>query len=246
FHRPSCRAKQWQNYDRFKNSCDPVQEHYDGVRHCHSSSLSTWLDKRCMLSLDIACGYGESTRTLKRFSETVVGVDSSAEMIRIANEQGLGEHFQFVCSAFEEYDPGDLRFDHISATWYLNHIHDELSLVNIFKKIDSMLAPGGSVSFVVPSDSFTSRPIQQLARELMNWQQAWTEERSNWTKGVFSYGEEWIPTTIWQPLHLMRLLDRWFDMRTWDVKGTIVREHRMNFLDTEPPFEILFGTQRLT
>jgi len=202
------------------------------------------MDSRSGLSLDIACGFGESTRLISRFSESVIGIDSSTEMIRVANEQKLGEKFCFICSRFEDFESEQQQFDLISATWFLNHIHDESELEIVFSKISHLLRPGGHVSFVVPSAAFCSRGTQLLARDQFDWHQGWTEEQTRFTKGVFSYGESWIPTTIWQPLYLMRLLSRWFDIRCWDVKSTIVSECRLDFWETEPPFEVIHGTKR--
>ena len=51
-------------------------------------------------------------------------------------------------------------------------------------------------------------------------------------------------TAPWEPLWMMRLMDRWFDVEAFDVKGLLVRERRLMRWRTEPPFEVLTGRLR--
>ncbi len=234
----------WERYDQYKTLNDRVGEYYDTVHQCLGSALESALPADCQRGLDIACGHGESTRLLSRYTNTVVGVDSSEDLIRIANEQMLGKKFEFECATFENYDPGDQQFDVVTAAWYLNHVHSEIELERVIAKIKSLLKPEGTIALVVPGEAFTSGRTQEIGRESFGWKQAWYEEKMEFTRGVFAYGDEWIPTTVWQPIFLMRLLNEHFDVRSWDVKGTMVREQRLSDFDVEPPFEIIYGTLR--
>ncbi|GAA4458230.1 class I SAM-dependent methyltransferase [Novipirellula rosea] len=234
----------WTNYDQYKSAVTCVREYYDAVHRCHELALQQLVPQKCELALDIACGHGESTQILKPFANSIVGVDSSEDLIDIANSQNEDPAVRYVCSTFADFDAADESIDLISAAWYWNHVHTAEDLEAAAVKIASLLRPGGSVAFVIPGDSFTSRRIQSIAREDFQWRQAWTHEEREWTEGLFSYDDTWIQTKIWQPFFLMKFFREWFDLSTWDVKGTLVREDRLSGLVAEPPFEILYGKRR--
>jgi 2-polyprenyl-3-methyl-5-hydroxy-6-metoxy-1,4-benzoquinol methylase len=235
---------QWNRYDEYKTLNDRVGEYYATVHQCLAQAIEHTLTDRCQLGLDIACGHGESTRLLSRFADRVVGVDSSDELIRIAREHELGDKFEFECCSFEDFVPPAEKFDIVTAAWYLNHVHTEEAVQGVIEKICQVLRPGGTVAMVVPGDAFTSRRTQAIGLNSFGWKQAWYEETSTFTRGVFDYGDDWIPTTVWQPTWLMRQLNEHFEIRSWDVKGTMVAEQRLVGLDVEPPFEILYGQLR--
>ena len=236
---------QWDQYDTYKNHNKLISEYYEAVHYCHERALHKLPLASGSKGLDIACGHGESTRLLTKFADSVIGVDSSTELIRLAREQEYPKQTEFICSTFQDYKYGDEKFDLVSGSWFLNHIHNEPDLKTTISKIKSLLKPGGCISFVVPGDSFTSRRVQQLALEEYQWEQAWIEEQPKSTHGVFRYNEEsWIRTTIWQPMYLIRLFNKWFNLHTWDVKSTLVREKRLPELNMEPPFEIIYGQLR--
>ncbi|EMI55911.1 class I SAM-dependent methyltransferase [Rhodopirellula sallentina] len=235
---------QWQNYDQYKSEANQVRDYYDSVHRCHELALQEMLREPCGSALDIACGHGESTKILEDYAHSLVGVDSSDDLIDIAIAQNEHPRTQYYCSTFEDFEAEDGSFDLVSAAWYWNHVHCESGLEEAAKKIHALLRPGGYVSFVVPGDSFTSRRIQDIAREGFHWNQAWTHEMPEATEGVFSYDDTWIRTKIWQPFFLMRKFSAWFDLSTWDVKATLVREGRLPHLCSEPPFEILYGKAR--
>ena len=232
---------QWTNYDRYKSEVNLVRDYYDAVHRCHHLALQRTIPEKCGRALDVACGHGESTHILRDFASSIVGVDSSAELIDIACSQNDHDKTSFVCDSFNDYEPEGPSFDLISAAWYWNHVHCREDIILAAKKMRSLLSTGGRVAFVVPGDSFTSRRIQQIARTDFQWRQAWTHEEPESTEGVFSYDSTWIQTKIWQPFYLMRLLSDWFDLSAWDVKGTLIREKRLLGLVAEPPFEVLYG-----
>lgn len=241
---------QWTNYDRFKSEVNTVREYYDAVHRCYQLALNSLIPVPCDSALDIACGHGESTKLLRDHARHIVGVDSSSDLIGIAQEQTDESEIQFHCTTFEDYDELPSSFNLVTAAWFWNHVHDEESVLSCANKIHTLLRPGGSVAFIVPGDAFTSRRTQEIARRDFQWNQAWTHESAESTEGIFSYDSAdlsdatWIHTKVWQPFFLMRLLSEWFELSTWDVKGTMVREGRMPGLVAEPPFEILYGTAK--
>ena len=241
---------QWTNYDRFKSEVNTVRDYYDAVHRCYQLALTSLLPQPCDSALDIACGHGESTKLLRDHARQIVGVDSSSDLINIAQDQADGTDICYQCTTFECYEAAEASFDLVTAAWFWNHVHDEASVVSLAEKIHGHLRPTGCVAFIVPGDAFTSRRTQEIARRDFQWHQAWTRETPESTEGIFSYDSAdlsdatWIHTKVWQPFYLMRLLGEWFDLSTWDVKGTLIREHRMPGLVAEPPFEIIYGTAK--
>ncbi|MDA8743734.1 class I SAM-dependent methyltransferase [Rubripirellula amarantea] len=234
----------WQNYDRYKSQANQVREYYDSVHRCHHLALEQLLPQPCERALDIACGHGESTRVLEPFADNIVGVDSSEDLIQIAHSQSHREGTSFTCASFDDFQANEGSFDLISSAWFLNHVLTLDELETTAMKMSSLLKRGGAFACVVPGDAFTSRRTQEIARTDFQWNQAWTHERPESTEGVFSYDDSWIRTRIWQPFFLMKFLSEWFELSCWDVKGTLVRERRMENLVAEPPFEVLYGTRR--
>ncbi|MEL7499528.1 MAG: class I SAM-dependent methyltransferase [Planctomycetota bacterium] len=233
---------QWQDYDEFKTSDRHVAEYYEAVQTCQAGTLNELTSTRVGSALDIACGHGETTRALLTYASRVVGVDSSEDLIRKA-KLIPHPHLSFSCSTFEAFAP-ESRFDLVSATWFLNHVHTEKGLIEVADKIKSLLNPGGIISFVVPGNSFTSEKSQQVALRLFGWRQAWFDKGNGFTRGIFGFGDQWIPTTIWEPIYLMRIFRQHFDLRTWDVKRTLVEHRYFTDLNVEPPFEVIYGRLR--
>ncbi len=237
-------ANQWKNYDGYKNKSDRIKNYYQGVSSCIRQVLLQAVRTKVKRVLDIGCGYGESTELLSEFAESVVGIDSSQTLIDLARQRHYRAKVEFQCSAFEEVQLHNASFDIVSGVWLLNHIHTADELKQILQKIRSLLKSEGLAVFVVPSDSFTTPRIQKIALNDFGWEQAWTVEEPEFTRGLFYYGEEWIRTTVWQPIYLMRLLDRWFDVRSWDVKGTLIAEKILPDINAGPSFEVIYGQLR--
>lgn len=234
----------WKNCVSKKPVVNQIRDYYDSVYRCHELALQTLLREPCEAALDIACGHGESTKSLETYACSIVGIDQSEDLIDIAIAQNEHPRTQYYCCDFRDFEVEAGSFDLVSAAWYWNHVHSEDELESAAQKICSLLRPGGCVAFVVPGDAFTSRRIQDIARQDFQWSQAWTHERPESTEGVFAYDETWVRTKIWQPFFLLRKFSRWFDLSTWDVKATLVREGRLPNLCSEPPFEILYGRVR--
>jgi SAM-dependent methyltransferase len=95
--------------------------------------------------LDLACGEGFYSRRLKALgAASVVGVDISAEMIRLAEQQECDESqgVEFVCA--DVRDLGDLgQFDVIVAAYLLHYAPSEADLVRMCRNIRRHLSDGG-------------------------------------------------------------------------------------------------------
>ncbi len=234
-------AYQWNNYNSYKNESNRIKDYYRGVRCCLRHVFLQFAPTKVERALDIGCGFGESTELITDFAKSIVGIDRSQTLIDLARLNTYQANVAFHCSPFLEAPLAEQSFDIVAGAWFLNHVHTSDDLKQSLAKVHSLLRPGGLVSFVVPSDAFTSARIQKIARNDFGWEQAWTVEEPEFTRGLFSYGQEWIRTTIWQPIYLMRLLDRWFDIRSWDVKGTLIAERILQDLNAGPTFEVIYG-----
>ena len=112
--------------------------------------------------VDLGCGPGPLTADLLRRwpSAYVVGVDSSAEMVRAAAEHAVGGRLEFVHADVQSWHPGravDVVVANALLQWVPGH-------VDLLGQIAGWLAPGGWLAFQVP-DNFTE-PSHTLLREL--------------------------------------------------------------------------------
>ncbi|MBW2408893.1 MAG: class I SAM-dependent methyltransferase [Deltaproteobacteria bacterium] len=95
--------------------------------------------------LDLACGEGFYTRRIKRKgADSVVGVDISGEMIRLAKQQE--QHNPLGV----DYIPGDVmalgsigQFDLVVASYLLNYAETNEQLLKMFQTIAANLQPAG-------------------------------------------------------------------------------------------------------
>jgi 2-polyprenyl-3-methyl-5-hydroxy-6-metoxy-1,4-benzoquinol methylase len=131
---------------------DAIAEQY---RRSKSSPLRTYIeaftflhrigDVRGKRVLDLACGEGFYSRRLKHLgAASVVGVDISAEMIRLAGQQERDEPqgIDYVCADVREL--GDLgRFDIVVAAYLLHYAPNAADLARMCRNIRRHLPDGG-------------------------------------------------------------------------------------------------------
>jgi ubiquinone/menaquinone biosynthesis C-methylase UbiE len=100
-------------------------------------------------ALDLACGEGSYTRRLAAAGATrVVGVDSSAAMIRLADEAGVdGGDPQLRRIEYRVADAADLelgeRFDLVTAAYLLDYAAEAAGQLALCRTAARHLAPGG-------------------------------------------------------------------------------------------------------
>ena len=96
--------------------------------------------------LDLACGTGFYSREFRRRGATdVFGVDSSAEMITVAQEFERSEPLgvRYAVGDVAELRPLDRRFDVALGVQCLNYAEDVASLDRMCRNIHRNLVPGG-------------------------------------------------------------------------------------------------------
>lgn len=146
---------------------DAIAEHY---RRSKSSPLRTYVEAYTFLNLigavrgkrilDLACGEGFYSRRLMRLGAArVVGVDVSAEMIRLAEERERDEPLgvEYICA--DARDMGDLgQFDIVVAAYLLHYAPNKSDLERMCRTITRHLPEAGR--FVTLNEN----PLQSVER----------------------------------------------------------------------------------
>lgn len=129
---------------------DDSAESYDRVRSVASPEVFDALFERARLdpggrAVEIGTGTGQATRVLAERGLHVVGIELGENLARIARENLAGfPGVSVVASLFEDWDPGDARFDAVVAFNSFHWIDPELRYV----KSAALLAPGGALAVV--------------------------------------------------------------------------------------------------
>jgi SAM-dependent methyltransferase len=97
--------------------------------------------------LEIGCGTGNFTEIFSKSGATIIAVDISADLLKIARARNLNpEKVKFIEKPFEEctfHGP----FDAIIGSSVLHH----LDIVPTLKKMYNLLKPSGTISFAEPN-----------------------------------------------------------------------------------------------
>lgn len=108
--------------------------------------------------LDLACGEGRYCRTLKqRGAARVVGVDISAGMIKLAEQQESRESLgiEYICR--DVLALGKIgEFDLVVASFLLNYAQTKAQLVDMCRTVYANLKPGGQ--FILLNENFNQAP----------------------------------------------------------------------------------------
>ena len=142
-----------ETYNKFKE--ERYQPFYDLISHIHP--------KPGMKIIDLGCGTGELTKILAdQFKEsTVLGIDTSAEMLSKAPQQ---KNLSFLQSSIEKEvektGKWDLIVANASLQWVKNHYQ-------LFPQIFARLSEKGQVAIQMPSqkENKLNRILHELAHE---------------------------------------------------------------------------------
>lgn len=94
-----------------------------------------------MRVMDLGCGGGNLAIELAKRGHTVVGIDESEEMIRIAQDAHsklspqLQEQVKFICQPFEDYEGFKDSFDAVVAMGVIGYLPSDEALFNIAKQL---------------------------------------------------------------------------------------------------------------
>ncbi|MCP4273394.1 MAG: class I SAM-dependent methyltransferase [Gammaproteobacteria bacterium] len=239
----------WQGYQIFKIGKPNTEAYYDLVRSvfiqgvgqvCNNTKFSN--------SIDLGCGSGELTRDLLNYSHKVTGVDSSPELIRLAQKDADPQKLNFIHSDVLApallSDLNEKRFDLVTATWLHNHLLREEEQHQLLETILKLLNPKGAFVFLIPSSAFASSRTQSYIAKL-GWEQAWLEESIHCSRGVYSFdNSDWTEMNVWQPMWLANLYMQDFSVNFLDVKTISLKHQGMGDSLIEPPFDVMFGYRK--
>lgn len=99
--------------------------------------------------LDIGCGTGLAARTIARrvgFAGSVTGIDLSGYLVaaasRLAREEGIAHHANFLAGDVRKLEFGDGAFDAVVAHTLLSHVPDPLA---VLVEAARVVKPGGTI-----------------------------------------------------------------------------------------------------
>ncbi len=239
----------WQGYQKFKISKPNTEAYYDLVRTVFIQGVEQVCNNTTFAnSIDLGCGSGELTRDLLNYSHEVTGVDSSPELVRLAQKDADSQKLNFIHS--DILDPALLsnlnekQFDLVTAAWLHNHLLHEEEQYQLLETILKLLNPKGAFVFLIPSSAFTSSRTQSYIAKL-GWEQAWLEESIHCSRGVYSFDNSgWTEMNVWQPMWLANLYMQDFSVNFLDVKTISLKHKGMGDSLIEPPFDIMFGYRK--
>jgi 2-polyprenyl-3-methyl-5-hydroxy-6-metoxy-1,4-benzoquinol methylase len=117
-------------------------------------------------ALDFGCGVGRMTNALARHYGSVVGVDISDEMIRLARRNARSNNVQFTQVKGTLIPEGDRSFDLVHSTIVIQHIAPPFNL----EAVSDLFRPdGGCVLFDAPSHKLRAtdpEPDQNILRSV--------------------------------------------------------------------------------
>ena len=175
--------------------------------------------------LDIGCGPGALTATLlERWpSAEILGIDSSPEMIELAQRRAVSNRLRFALADVQSWQP-DRPYDLILSNACLHWIEDHASLL---RRLVSMLNDGGVLAFQVPANH--GKPSHAILDEICTserWRQVLGDVRQNHVQSPEWYACELehrgFQITAWQTTYLDRL-EGADPVLEW-VKGTTLRQ----------------------
>ena len=150
---------------------------------------------------DISCGIGYGIPELERIAQTVIGVDSSLEMIEIASKKvSEGSKSLKVRFLNKDLDCDDLTpdiepesVDAVVSFETLEHLVDPNRAVSLFFKI---LRPGGFLICSVPNALSESRasaclPRNRCHRQLFNFGSLSRMVQNHGMQVVYRLGQSW-------------------------------------------------------
>lgn len=101
--------------------------------------------------LDLACGTGTVSLILSRMGFDVIGVDASEDMLSVAQEKKMetGEDVIFLCQRMEEFDLFGTIKAAVSTLDSINHVTDEETVREIFRRVSLFMEDEGIFIFDV-------------------------------------------------------------------------------------------------
>lgn len=99
--------------------------------------------------LDVACGTGSLTEELALLGYDMIGADASYDMLMVAQEKKIGKNLDilYLCQRAEELDLFGTVQGAVCTLDSINHITDEETVVEAFRKISLFMEKNGIFIF---------------------------------------------------------------------------------------------------
>lgn len=139
-----------------------------GEWHILKTMLPDFNDKNV---LDIGCGFGWHCRyASSEGAKSVLGIDISSEMLKVAKEKTNDDKIKYKCIAMEDIDFSKGEFDVVISSLAFHYTKD---FDIICKKIYDCLSDKGSFVFSVEHPIFTAKETQDWCygehNEILYW-----------------------------------------------------------------------------
>jgi len=117
-----------------------LTEHHGGAGDAYHGYLVSQLPPRFERALEIGCGAGAFTRLLAARAESVVGLDFSPQMIRLARAQSTAQtNIEYALADVMRYPLPAERYDCVVSIATLHHLPPE----QLLPKMKATLKPNG-------------------------------------------------------------------------------------------------------
>lgn len=153
---------------------------------------------------DLACGEGHLSARLAQFAHSVVGLDLSAELIKLAQDQRQADNLKFVIDDAQSLaTQTELSFDRVISNFALMDIPD---LSAVYRSVYRVLRPSGHFVFSITHPCFqaphtsiqTDETGHFVARQIPVYAQEgfWRSENSKGIRGQVGAFHRMISTYI--------------------------------------------------
>lgn len=153
-----------------------LAERHGGAGDVYRDHLIRRLPPHCENALEIGCGTGEFTRLLASRARSVVALDLSSQMIRLARSRSAShQNIEYVLGDVMRLPLAAGRFDCVVSIATLHH----LPLAEALLKMKDALEPGGVlvVHDLVADDGLVDRATSALAYPLSVARRLWKTGR---------------------------------------------------------------------
>lgn len=126
-----------------------VEKNLPESEQCLSESKQSLLESEKNLVVDLGCGTGTLTQMLYDLGYDMVGVDNSQEMLSVAMEKKdkSGAQILYLLQDMRELELYSTVGTIISVCDSVNYILEEDELLEVFKRVNNYLYPGGVFIF---------------------------------------------------------------------------------------------------
>lgn len=140
------------SYGNFAYFYDNLTDNVDYEKRC--SYMSDLLAENGIgegILLDLACGTGTVSLIMSNMGYDVIGVDASEDMLSVAQEKKMesGADIIFLCQRMEELDLFGTINACVSTLDSINHVTDEETVKEIFRRVSLFMEDKGIFIFDV-------------------------------------------------------------------------------------------------